>query len=130
MPKFPLKPIGQVLVVEEISSDMTAGGVVLPGKMVADDYVVGEVIRVGTGNRTITGDPLPNEVAVGDIIVFQKMAARAISFTLRKHLMTRGCTEAQLDKTCIVMHDNVIGILDGEVEKKDDALLADTQVAS
>ena len=86
-------------------------GIAVPGKAMADEYAVGEVVGSGTGNYSITGDILPNQCQAGDTVVFQKAVAHRISYAIQKHLIARGETTESLENVCIVMHDNVIAKL-------------------
>jgi chaperonin GroES len=59
------KPIGdQVLLKEQKKQEKTASGIIVMTGM--DDYVICDVVAVGNGLFTQTGNKIPMTVAVGD----------------------------------------------------------------
>jgi len=65
------KPIGdQVLLKVEKKSEKTKSGIILVDRAMA--FVKGEVIKLGDGLFTMSGDRLPMTVKVGDIVYVYK----------------------------------------------------------
>jgi len=73
------EPIGQLIWVAEYGQPPhTSGGLYLPdavdgsGRYMQMDGRFGEVIAVGSGRRLKTGEVVPFEVEVGDVVVFSR----------------------------------------------------------
>lgn len=108
MSVFPMQPIGDVVICEVLSKDLTAGGIHLPNGNVLDEYVVGKVIAAGTGNYSAMGSLIPCSCSVGDVVVYQQVVAKKISFAVARHLIDRGQTQEYLGKLNVVMTDHVV----------------------
>ena len=67
----------RVLVRREEEETKTAGGIVLPGSA-AEKPSRGEVIAVGTGKITDSGDVRPLDVKAGDKVIFGQYAGNTV----------------------------------------------------
>ena len=56
----------------------TASGLVIPDTA-KEKPQQGEVLAVGPGRRSDTGDLIPNDVAVGDVVVYSKYGGTEIT---------------------------------------------------
>lgn len=69
-----LRPLGdRVIVRASTKEEKTASGIILPDTVDKERPEQGEVIAVGPG-RMESGERVPMEVNVGDIVVFKKYA--------------------------------------------------------
>lgn len=69
--EFPVKPLGDRLVVKVIDPDtMTQGGILLPNNVTTSKMRFAEVVAVGRGVIS-NGQVFPLETKVGDIVQFQ-----------------------------------------------------------
>ena len=68
-----MKPIGdQVLIKEQEKADKTAGGIILVDGGYDQEFVYADVISVGPGLFTQTGNRIPMSVKSGDRILLSK----------------------------------------------------------
>ena len=68
-----MKPIGdQVLIKEQEKADKTAGGIILVDGGYNEEFVYANVISVGPGLFTQTGNRIPMSVKSGDRILLSK----------------------------------------------------------
>ena len=68
-----MKPIGdQVLIKEQEKADKTAGGIILVDGGYNEEFVYADVISVGPGLFTQTGNRIPMSVKSGDRILLSK----------------------------------------------------------
>ena len=68
-----MKPIGdQVLLKEQEKADKTAGGIILVDGAYNEEFVYADVISIGTGLFTQTGDKIPLTVKPGDRVLISK----------------------------------------------------------
>lgn len=111
MKPYPMIPIGQVVITHRVSDDLTAGGLQMPDGATLIDFCVGKVIAVGSGYYSVMGSLVPNMVDIGELIIYPKSEVRGITYTIRKHLLERGITEEEIDKTHIVYHDHIVAKL-------------------
>lgn len=71
--KINFKPLGdRVLVKTQHSEQKSKGGLILNDSISRGQKVEGEVVAVGTGLFSQTGNPIPMTVNVGDIILYKK----------------------------------------------------------
>lgn len=105
--KFPLEPLGHAIIVRQLTSDLTAGGIHIPTKETFA-YIVGEAVSVGRGHWSEEGKMIPCVIKNGDHIVFPFHRAMQITFALRKHLMDRGVTEDEIKDLCVVNEPDVV----------------------
>ena len=67
-----MKPIGdQVLIQEQEKAEKTAGGIILVDG-VEGEFIYANVISVGNGLFTQTGNRIPMSVSPGDIVLIHK----------------------------------------------------------
>lgn len=75
-----MKPIGDKVVVKPAKSEeKTQSGIVLPGSAQEKPHQ-GEVVAIGSGVLTDTGERVPLEVMVGDRIVYSKYGGTEVKF--------------------------------------------------
>jgi len=68
-----MKPMGdQILIKEEKKSDKTESGIILVDGAYDEEFVYAEVIAIGPGLFTQTGNRLPMSVKPGDTILISK----------------------------------------------------------
>ncbi len=68
-----MKPIGdQVLLKEQEKAEKTAGGIILVDGAYDEEFVYADVVSVGAGLFTQTGNRIPMTVKVGDRILISK----------------------------------------------------------
>ena len=73
-----IRPLQDRVVVRRTEEETTsAGGIVLPGSA-AEKPAQGEVIAVGPGKRQESGETQPDDVKVGDTVVFGKYASNTV----------------------------------------------------
>ncbi|NNF52968.1 MAG: co-chaperone GroES [Acidimicrobiales bacterium] len=74
-----LQPLEDRIVVRAKEAESTtASGLVIPDTA-KEKPQQGEVLAVGPGRRSDTGDLIPNDVAVGDVVVYSKYGGTEIS---------------------------------------------------
>jgi len=68
-----MKPIGdQVLLKEQEKAEKTEGGIILVDGAYDEEFVYADVVSVGAGLFTQTGNRIPMTVKVGDRILISK----------------------------------------------------------
>ncbi len=73
--KIGVMPLGDRIVVapaEKGGEKKLASGIILPESADKEKLLKGEVVAVGPGRRSDTGERIPVEVAVGDTVFFKK----------------------------------------------------------
>ncbi len=65
-----MKPMGDLVLAKEVKQEKTKSGIILMES--ADNYVYADVVAIGDGLFTQTGDRIPVTVKVGDRIVIHK----------------------------------------------------------
>jgi chaperonin GroES len=84
-----LKPLGDRLIVKPLEQEeVTAGGIVLP-ETAKEKPQKGEVMAAGPGARDESGERIPLEVSVGDMVLFAKYAGTEVKLDGDKHLILR-----------------------------------------
>lgn len=84
-----LKPLGSRLVVEPIEQEeKTNSGIYLPDTA-KEKPMKGTVLSVGPGDRNEKGDRVAMDVAVGDIVLFNKYAGTEIKIDDKKILVMK-----------------------------------------
>jgi len=78
----------RVLVRREEEETKTAGGIVLPGSA-AEKPSRGEVIAVGNGKITDSGDVRPLDVKAGDKVIFGQYAGNTVKVDGEELLMMK-----------------------------------------
>lgn len=83
------KPLGdRVLVKTYHSEQKSKGGLILNDSISRGQKVEGEVVAVGTGLFSQTGNPIPMTVSVGDIILYKKdMAGETLKLGDEEYLL-------------------------------------------
>lgn len=80
------RPKGNIIQFEPIEeAKVTAGGILLPDRA-QDKPQKGTVLSVGPGQRSITGDIIPVDQQVGDIISFYRHAVVEIKIDTNKSI--------------------------------------------
>ena len=68
-----MKPMGdQILIKEEKKADKTESGIILVDGAYDEEFVYAEVIAIGPGLFTQTGNRLPMSVSPGDTVLISK----------------------------------------------------------
>ena len=84
-----LKPLGDRVVVKPIEQDeMTTGGIMLPDTA-KEKPQKGEILAVGPGGRSDTGERVEMDVKVGDTVLYAKYAGTEIKLDGEKVLVLR-----------------------------------------
>jgi chaperonin GroES len=84
-----IEPLDDHLVVKPFYKDeMTAGGVALPEKL-RQKQLEGEVLAVGPGNLSDSGQRIPLAVKEGDIIIYTKFSGTEIEVDNEKLLILK-----------------------------------------
>ncbi len=74
-----LQPLEDRIVVRAKEAESTtASGLVIPDTA-KEKPQQGEVLAVGPGRRSDTGDLIPNDVAVGDVVIYSKYGGTEIT---------------------------------------------------
>ena len=74
-----IKPLEDRIVVKPLDAEQTtASGLVIPDTA-KEKPQQGEVIAVGPGRRSDTGDLIPLDIAVGDTVVYSKYGGTEIA---------------------------------------------------
>lgn len=82
-----MKPIGDKVVVKPAKSEeKTQSGIVLPGSAQEKPHQ-GEVVAVGSGSLTDSGERVPLEVMVGDRIVYSKYGGTEVKFDGEEYII-------------------------------------------
>lgn len=73
-----IQPLEDRLVVRPNEAEDNVGGIIIPDAA-KEKPQFGEVLAVGPGRRSDTGDLIPLDVNVGDIVVFSKFGGTEIT---------------------------------------------------
>ena len=76
--------IGPNIFVEEITKEEKFGGLYIPDSL-EQDFTYGEVLSISDGYWD-KGSFIPNNISVGDIVVFPKIAGTKISLGGKKYI--------------------------------------------
>ena len=97
--QFPLEPLDDIVVIEQLTEEKSSGGIVLPGKF--GELPCGRVVAVGPGRIFSTildasghqqvGVFVPTRVKVGDWVIFGRYQSggEPIEWNGRKFIMCR-----------------------------------------
>ena len=68
------KPLGDRVLVKpnEVKEEKSSGGIIISESMTHGKKVQGEVIEIGTGIFSQSGERIPMTVKVGDIVLYEK----------------------------------------------------------
>ena len=84
-----LTPLGNRVVIEAIEEEeITSGGIVLP-ETAKEKPQKGNVLSIGPGDRSDSGDLIPMQVEVGNTVLFAKYAGTEIKLEGKKLLIMR-----------------------------------------
>ena len=84
-----LKPLGSRIVVEPIEQEeKTVSGIYLPDTA-KEKPMKGSVVAVGAGDRDETGNRIPMEVKVGDVVLFNKYSGTEVKVDEKKILVMK-----------------------------------------
>ena len=83
-----LKPLGDRVVVEPITDDLSAGGIALP-ETAKEEPQRGIVIAVGPGQRNGSGQRLKMDVVVGDKVLFARYGGSSLKHEGKEYLILR-----------------------------------------
>jgi len=84
-----LRPLGdRVLIKPKAREEMTKSGIVLPDTA-KEKPQEGEVLAVGTGRLLESGERVPMEIKVGDVILYSKYAGTEVKLDGEDHLILR-----------------------------------------
>ena len=68
-----IKPLHDHVIVKPVTADeVTASGIILPDTMDKERPEKGEIIAIGEGRFSKTGERIPMSVKVGDVVMFKK----------------------------------------------------------
>lgn len=83
-----LKPLSDHVIVKPIAEDeVTKAGIVLPDTVDKERPEKGEVVAVGPGKLTDSGQRLPMSVKVGDIVMFKKYSPDEVKVDDEEYLV-------------------------------------------
>ncbi len=83
-----LKPLSDHVIVKPITEDeVTKAGIVLPDTVDKERPEKGEVVAVGPGKLTDSGQRLPMSVKVGDIVMFKKYSPDEVKVDDEEYLV-------------------------------------------
>jgi len=84
-----IRPLHDRVVVKRLESeDMSAGGIVLPGKA-QEKPMMGEIVAAGAGRILDNGDKANLDVKVGDKVLFGKFAGTEVKIEAKDYLIMR-----------------------------------------
>lgn len=73
-----IKPLHDRVAIKPIAQeDKTAGGIIIPDTA-KEKPMKGEVVAVGSGTKTESGNIIPLEIKVGDVVLFGKWGGTEI----------------------------------------------------
>ena len=83
-----LKPLGDRIVVEPITDELTAGGIALP-ETAKEEPQRGIVIAVGPGRRDRNGQRIVMDVTLGDKVLFARYGGSSLKHEGKELLILR-----------------------------------------
>lgn len=85
------KPLGDRILVKisTQTEEKTASGIIIPDSVKSEDTKTGEVVSVGNGLFTQTGDTIPMTVKVGDEVLYPPFVGTELKFDGQKYLLLR-----------------------------------------
>lgn len=106
---FPFKPIGEMIIAKIIKTSKTLGGLFIPEGAKETKMSIAEVLEIGTGTVSITGNRIPMDVQVGDYIVFGSHRAMGIDYGIRTIMARLGIPSEELDQMVVVVQAHLLG---------------------
>lgn len=92
-----ITPLHEKVVIKRLEeSNKTASGIIIPDNS-SSKPSQGEVISIGTGYRTMTGETIPLHVKVGDQVLFEKGSGVAV--------------DQNGEELLVMKEDNILGVL-------------------
>jgi chaperonin GroES len=86
--RIKIKPLGGNILVEPVSEESkTDSGIVLPDTVDKEKSQKGKIISLGTGKVTSAGRKIPNNVKVGDIVIFKKYSPDEVEIDDKEYLI-------------------------------------------
>jgi len=83
-----LKPLGSRIIIEPIEEDKTTeSGIVIPETAEKERPIKGNVLAVGPGRVTDSGERVPVSIKVGDTVLFKKYGPDEIEMDGKKYLV-------------------------------------------
>jgi len=74
-----IQPLGNRVVVKQLKKEeVTASGIVLPDTVEKEKKAEGEIVAVGPGQLLESGQRAAMEVAIGDIVLFEKWGGEEV----------------------------------------------------
>lgn len=73
--EWDIRPLGDLVMVQEFESSKMAGGIHIPEKAQDGFWSRWKVLAVGPGRVTTAGERVPLQVNVGDLVCLQKTSA-------------------------------------------------------
>lgn len=86
--KTTLKPLGDRVVVEPITDELTPGGIALP-ETAKEEPQRGIVIAAGSGLRDVNGQRIVMDVVVGDKVLFARYGGSSLKHEGKELLILR-----------------------------------------
>ena len=84
-----LKPLSDRIVIEPIEAETkTAGGIFIPDNA-KEKPQRGNVVSVGAGRRSESGELIAPEVAVGDTVLYGKYSGTELAYEGKDYLIVR-----------------------------------------
>jgi chaperonin GroES len=84
-----LQPIGDKIAVQKLDPDeRTKGGVIIPD-IAQEESNFGKVLAVGPGRYSDSGDLIPMQCKVGDMVYYPKFAAKKIEIEEEEFYLMR-----------------------------------------
>jgi chaperonin GroES len=84
-----IRPLNERILVKRLAGEeVSSGGIVLPDSAV-EQPDEGEIIAVGSGRRTDSGEIVPLEVSVGDKVLFGKYCGNDVAVEGEDFLIMR-----------------------------------------
>ena len=82
-----MKPMGdQILIKEEAKAEKTDSGIILVDGAYNEEFVYAEVIAIGPGLFTQTGNRIPMSVKSGDTILISKIKFDGVEYILVREM--------------------------------------------
>tara|TARA_B100001996_G_scaffold287326_1_gene227564 strand:+ start:122 stop:409 length:288 start_codon:yes stop_codon:yes gene_type:complete len=84
-----LKPIDARLIVKKAKrEEQTASGIVLPDTVSDQNQTAqGEVVAVGPGSRSLTGELMPMSIKVGEVIIYQRFGGQEVDYQGQEYVV-------------------------------------------
>jgi chaperonin GroES len=85
-----IKPLSDFILIEPLKEEeKTKSGIILPQTAEKEQPQQGKVIATGPGRQTKSGERIPMEVKVGDIVLFRKYGPDEIKVDNQEYLIAK-----------------------------------------